>query len=342
MTDRILVLSVDRDDDLGSKTECKGPLIGREDVLRGATQLGLSDPEDSDFNAMFEAVKVYDELKKKYKVEVAILTGNSNVGLASDREVARQIEVVIKKFNADYAILVTDGTEDEHVMPIIQSRVPIMSVRRVIVKQAEQLESTYYKIKDFIQESTDNPKFARLLFGVPAIVLLLFALFGIEGFRLILGVLGAYFFIKGFKLEDYVYGGIDELKTSLTRKRFAFFAYMVAIAFAILGTYRGYEDALEWLNIGIFETASSYISSSVYFYYVSLAMMWLGSNISKRKRRARNVLSVGIFGFAVSLVIYNASELILQPEISLINFIGSIVIGFVMIFVALLIEWKSY
>ena len=45
---KILVLCVDRDDDIGVKTGIKGPLVGRDDNLAAATKLGLADPEDSD------------------------------------------------------------------------------------------------------------------------------------------------------------------------------------------------------------------------------------------------------------------------------------------------------
>jgi len=185
--EKVLIVSVDRDDDLGRKSKVRGPVVGREAVLKAAEALGLADAEESDFNAMFQAVRLYDDMKRQYDVEVAILTGHDNVGIQSDREVNKQLVSVLSRFQADYAIVVTDGTEDEHVMPIIQSRVPILSVRRVVVKQSEELESTYYKIKDFISESLDNPKFARLVFGLPAVALLLYALFGIDGWRLIVG-----------------------------------------------------------------------------------------------------------------------------------------------------------
>jgi len=42
---KILVLCVDRDDDIGVKTGIKAPLVGREDNLAAATKLGLADPE---------------------------------------------------------------------------------------------------------------------------------------------------------------------------------------------------------------------------------------------------------------------------------------------------------
>ena len=133
--DKIIVLCVDRDNDIGEKTSFKGPILGRDKILKSANELGLADPEDSDFNALFRAVKVFDELKKRYNAEIAALTGDKNVGIQSDKKISEQLDSVLKKFKADYTILVTDGVEDEHIIPIIQSKVPIMSVRRVVVKQ---------------------------------------------------------------------------------------------------------------------------------------------------------------------------------------------------------------
>jgi len=250
--DNILVLSVDRDNDIGEKTSFSGPIIGRRDVIRTATELGIADPEDSDSNALFQAIKLHDEISRQHKTGLAVITGHRNVGIESDREIARQINIVLERFGADYAILVTDGAEDESIIPIIQSRIPIMSVRRVVVKQSEQLESTYFKIKDFITESLDNPKFSRLVFGLPAVILVLFAIFGAEGGRIILGVLGVYLLIKGFKLEKYFTSVGDEFKTALSRRRFAFFTYIVALIFAGLASYRGYEAIIELMNIGFF------------------------------------------------------------------------------------------
>src|SRR5205823_6437131 len=59
---KILVLCVDRDDDIGVKTGIKTPLIGREANLNAATKLGLADPEDSDVNALLSAISTYDGL----------------------------------------------------------------------------------------------------------------------------------------------------------------------------------------------------------------------------------------------------------------------------------------
>jgi putative membrane protein len=328
--DRILVLSVDRDNDVGEKTKIKGPVIGNEAVIKTAVALGRADPSDSDLNALFQSVRVYDDIKKDYTAEVAVITGKRDVGIASDKEITTQLEKVLRGFKANYVILVTDGSEDEHVMPIIQSRVPILSVDRVIVKQSERLESTYYKIKDFLEETMENPKYTRLFFGLPAIALLIYALF-----------VGAFLFVKGFRLDKYIISGLNELSTSLTRRRFAFFTYIVGIALFILASVRGYDAAIQWINIGVFETAASFVLSSIYFFYLGGIIAWIGHSMSSVKRSGKTVVSVTIFGFAVSFVIFNAANIILNPNISMFNFVLSILIGFALIFAALAIELKK-
>ncbi len=336
--DRIMVMSVDRDNDIGHKLNINGPITGKEKVLETATALSLEDPEDSDSNAIFGAVKVFEELKNKYSSEVVVVTGHRNRGIDADREISRQLNEVLRERPSDFVVLVTDGADDEHVIPIIQSYIPILSVRRIVVRQSERLESSYYKIKDFIKETLENPKFARLVFGLPAIALLLYAAFGDTGWRIIVGVVGAYLFIRGFKLEDYVLGVFSELKESFTGRRLAFFMYIVAIAVTALAIYRGYNSVVDFMNLGFFEATAAFLISSVYFFWISGTIAWLGRSMSLKERKTSRLASPPLFGLAATLVIYNASELILNPEISSFNFILSIALGFVLAFIAIALE----
>ncbi|MDH5747666.1 MAG: DUF373 family protein, partial [Candidatus Bathyarchaeota archaeon] len=78
--ERTLILCVDRDDDLGMKAGIKTPILGRKDNVNAAASLALRDPEEPDANAMFEAVRIYDNLKKGAKeqeeeYEVATIAG---------------------------------------------------------------------------------------------------------------------------------------------------------------------------------------------------------------------------------------------------------------------------
>ncbi|MFH1294435.1 MAG: DUF373 family protein [Candidatus Aenigmatarchaeota archaeon] len=340
--ERILVLTVDRDNDIGRKAGVKNVVIGREALLKAAQKFALADPTDSDMNAIYQAVKTADELVNEFKVEVALLIGDVDVGVRSDKRISDQLKAVLTQFPADAAVLVSDGAEDEHIIPIIQSRLPIISVNRVIVHQAEQLESSYFKIKDFLNESLDNSKYARLIFGLPAIILILGAVFGAEGWRAIIGILGAYLLLKGFKLEKYIYNAADELSTSFTRRRFAFFVYIIAIAFGAIAFYRGYSAMQNWLSSGIFEWVASFVNASIYYFFLSGVSAWIGRVISKiKEHRGGRIVAMPLFGLAISVVIFTTSGLILTEEFSLLTFILSIGIGFGLLVLAFLIEWRG-
>ncbi|MBI4020801.1 MAG: DUF373 family protein [Candidatus Aenigmarchaeota archaeon] len=338
--DKILVLSVDRDDDIGAKAGIRGPIVGREAVLKAATAFAIADPEDSDANAIFQALKMYEEAKKQYTAEVAVLTGHEEVGLRSDKIIADQLARILKKFPATGAIFVSDGAEDEHILPIVQSRVPIISVRRVVVRQSEELESGYYKIKDFLKESMDNPKVSRIVFGIPAIVLILLWIFGIEGFRIVLGLLGVYLLIKGFKFERYLMAAALELQHTLAHKRFLFFLYIMSVVFLILGAYNGVL-LLPTGQVGLFEAIASFTSGGIFLFYLAATVVMLGRSIAYEERTKKKMLALTIFGFSIAWVIYNAAELIINPDVSGLNFFLSIVGGFALIFVALVIEMRA-
>jgi putative membrane protein len=340
-SDKILVLNVDRDNDLGEKIKVKGPVMGRGSVLKAGTELGLKDPESSDFNGIFEAVKAYDDMKKQYNVEIAVLTGDRDVGVKSDRIIGEQLKTVLSRFHANFVVLVTDGSEDEHVMPVIQSKVPILSVKRVVVRQADQLQSVYFKVKDFVHETLEDPKVSRLLFGIPAIALIIYAIFGIEGWRLILGVVGFYLFLRGFRLDRYVLRMFGELESSFEHRRFAFYGYVVGMAFAALATYRGYFGALAQSGMGVFEIAAGFVIESVYLYFMGGSIAWISRNVSVRKRGAMRIAAIPLFAFAMSIVAYTAADLILNPASTGLTFILSIVAGFGMLLAAIILEWKG-
>jgi len=168
---KTLVLGVDRDDDIGVKAGIKGPLIGRDENLAAAMKLGLVDPEDSDVNALLSAVSLYDErVRLGEDAEIATITGDVRVGAISDHALVEQLERVLEEVKPTRTYLVSDGAEDEFIMPMIVSRVRVDHVRRVYVKQNPALESTYYAFRKAMR----NPKFRRRVFfpiGLALVVL---------------------------------------------------------------------------------------------------------------------------------------------------------------------------
>ncbi|WP_198011270.1 DUF373 family protein [Thermococcus sp. PK] len=213
------MLAIDRDDDFGKKAGVRGPVIGRDACIDAALKLSLADPEDSDANVLYAAVKLYDELKERGEfedVEVALITGHPDVGIKSDLELQRQLEEVLKRFPADGVIPVTDGAEDEQIFPMITSRLPIISTRRVVVKQSEGIETTYYILYRYLKEILSDPEAAKIFFGLPGMILLIYGVAKLLSIKypqsvtiisstvtgLILFIVGGYFFAKAFRIKE--------------------------------------------------------------------------------------------------------------------------------------------
>ena len=56
-SNKLLVICVDRDNDVGEKAGIITPVIGRDKCIEAAQRLALEDPEDADSNSIFSAIK---------------------------------------------------------------------------------------------------------------------------------------------------------------------------------------------------------------------------------------------------------------------------------------------
>lgn len=255
---RILVLSVDRDDDLGRKAGVEGPVTGRENVLDAAVKLGLADPSDSDTNVLFRAIKMRDEWEQRArKIEVAAVTGDERVGVDSDVKIGTQLDSILKKFKADGVILVTDGREDEFIEPVIRSKTEIISLDRIIVQQSEELETTYFILHEYLRNLMEDRRVSGLLFGLPGLWLMSFCIaYYFKRFEILYiigGFTGFYIFSKGF--------GIDKiLSEELAPGRFSIFTYLAAFLLGFVGFFNIWEHAPStWQEIQLFRLFQLYI-----------------------------------------------------------------------------------
>ena len=162
---RLLVLNVDRDDDLGRKTGIRAPILGRQAMLEAATALAVADPEEADANGMFAAIKEFDEISRRkleYDAEevfVGAVTGHVREGLFADNAISHQIDEIIAQTKADSVVLISDGAEDEHVIPILKTRVKVNGVKRVIIKQARNLEGVLFLFNRLIHDEKLQRRF---------------------------------------------------------------------------------------------------------------------------------------------------------------------------------------
>ncbi len=173
---KVLVLCIDRDNDVGEKLGIPTPVIGRENVLSVAIQYILRYPDDSDANAMFAAVQIYDNLAStlgKDNVEVALVTGSSSEDTMADLKLLDEVSRVLKVFDADGIIVVSDSPSDEAVVPLLQSKRPVISVRRVIVRQSRRFEEFAVLAKYYLIKMLTEPKYRKYALGLPGVIFLL-------------------------------------------------------------------------------------------------------------------------------------------------------------------------
>jgi len=178
---RILILCVDRDGDIETKAGIKTPVLGRTANLDAAVSLALRDPEEPDANAMFEAVRLFDRLETEKQpaesFEVATISGLERGGVGADRKLVAELSSLLGSFNADEVILVSDGYSDEAILPLVESRVPVSSVRRIVVKHSETIEETAALFSRYMKLIWENPRYARIALGIPGLLFFLYGIF---------------------------------------------------------------------------------------------------------------------------------------------------------------------
>jgi len=241
----LVVLCVDLDDDLGRKTEIETPVVGREAVRDAAVSLATVDPEDSDVNVLFGGLHIQEETAGP--VEVAAVTGTDDDDVRANREVGRELDSVLDRFpDSDVRVLVvTDGAQDESVLPVIRSRVVIDGVRRIVVRQAQDLESMYYTMKQVL----NDPETRGTVLVPLGVLLLIYPLtilsnwLGLPGAVLGVtsGLLGLYVLFRGLGLGDHVRESLSSFRESLYAGRVTLVTYVVAVVLVLIGAAEGYE-----------------------------------------------------------------------------------------------------
>ncbi len=315
---RTLVLNVDRDDDIGYKAFIESPVIGRDACLNAAESLALKDPEDSDVNAIFQTIKTYDELiENGEEADIAIIGGNHFRFIEGDRKIGRLLHDVITMTGSTNCILVTDGGEDEYVLPIITSRIPVSSIQRVVVSQMPNLEGTYYIIKKLISD----PKISRFVLVLPGLALLLYAVSYVLdrpeiATIVIAGGIGAYLLYRGFSLDEMIQDQYKSLKSTLSRGRFSFVTSIGGIIIGVIAIIEGYSNlAKYWDGSGLFPALLIFIYGSIVWFTVAGILISSGSIIDSflhEREIFTKVIILPFFVSAVGVFAYGGSSYILS------------------------------
>jgi putative membrane protein len=340
---RILVLCVDRDNDLYDKVKIPGPVVGRQANIDAATKLIIKDPEEADANTIFESVNIYDSISKEENAEVVTLTGDKSLGYFADREITKQLDGVLRNFRADSCILVSDGASDEQVIPIIESRVKIDSVKLVVMKQAKELEKTYFVLLEKLKE----PHYARIIWGIPALVILMLIISESLGYgwKLAGFALGLYFLVMAAGLEENIIRLLSGFHFSA--ERISFILYLSALPLILISLVLGYQEFLTRM----LETSDTLKLSAYVLLKILLILPWaivlmlLGRILDLlHDKKKYAVVKYGLYAISVFILwaVFTVASEWIVAEVYFSDFVATLLAGMVVAFISLrIMDWMK-
>jgi putative membrane protein len=351
---RILILCVDRDGDLETKAGIKTPLLGRTENLDAAVSLALRDPEEPDANAMFEAIRLHDRLQNEKQpeetFEVATISGMERGGVGADRKLVAELTKLLGSFAANEVILVSDGYSDEAVLPLVESRVPVSSVRRIVIKHSESIEETAALFSRYLRLIWENPRYARIALGVPGLLFLLYGIFYIMeqvGYYLIsiVLILGGVLLVKGFGVDRgarNLYKWAREYSPPPLPLQISNYAIIAGILCIAVSVYLGVANAgsapglnpapidfAGWLSV-LPEVAGFFIKGFMDLLVVGISIVLSGRSVrlyfERDARLLRNVaMVVSVIWFR--WILDATANILIDPALGFSNLVFAIIVG---------------
>ena len=302
---KLLILVVDRDNDIGRKTGLQTPIVGFEENLKAAQALLLADPEEADANAIFGGLKLYRELAEKLgdDVEIATLAGEENEGIEADMKIMKELEQVLQRFKADGCVLVSDGVTDQFITPILSSKLPILSVRRVVVRHSEAVEQTWLVLGRYLKLVFTEPRYAKIFLGIPGLLMAtigILYMINVASIPLILSAIGVYFILRGFGADQRIassFKNLLQLFRMPAYTQFRAYAALTTFILLLLGFYTGYVSALKAVEEA-YPTAPDF--STHVWWWLDKAPFIVGAYING----SIDLISVAIFVTLFANIVY--------------------------------------
>jgi putative membrane protein len=204
-----LIIYIDIDDDLG-KIGISTPIIGENNVKEVINIASEKIPTDSDFNTLVVAYNIYKKMKNQGEnVEIVLLTGDTNGGLEAQMKFSMKLDKVLNELKPDSVIVVFDSPEDSKAIPIIQSRVKVIGIERVLVEQYRSVEETYVLLGRYLRKALSDPRYSRIFLGVPGLILLISSILSILNLSsyagpIILLIIGIVMLARGLRIDEMI------------------------------------------------------------------------------------------------------------------------------------------
>jgi putative membrane protein len=357
---RLLVINVDRDNDIGGKTGLETPIVGRQQCLDAAAKLCLADPEEADANAIFATVKMYDELiAKGYDCSIAVLAGVSESGFEADQKVRREATVVIGSLKPEGLVLVSDGIEDEKLAPVLQSFAPIVSIRRIVIKHSASVEETYEVLGRYFKMLIYDPRYSKFFLGVPGALLLLYILVSALGLNpsyygyAIAFVLGVSFLIRAFDIDKAIIG--VRRRTYFFPRLFALIVSLILVVVASVQAYskvlllRDYADFLLHPNTiwtYLAEFSGTFILNAQLLVWIAIATNVVVAIVYHAMRKSTKIIRDAIALTSLALLyapVAGMAEALISPSTAnTLNFIIVVYAGLAVLLVVVYFAYNFY
>jgi len=248
--------------------------------LEAATKLALITPEDTDVNALFGAIRQLDLLKAQgvENVEIAVVSGSVKGGVEADLNIRREVIELKENLNPSGVVFVSDGGEDERVIPIIQSLLPLFSVQRITVQYSKGIEENYRVLASYIKKGLTEPRFIKYTLGIPGLLIIASTALALAGlsayvyyaFYTIGLVIGIIMTIRGFNIPDVI-------ETEWEKQPIYLIGRIVSIIVLVVAVFTDIEIIFSHVNV---TQSVSLIVKGTFDYYVLALIIYFSSIVA--------------------------------------------------------------
>jgi putative membrane protein len=161
------------------------------------------------------------------------------------------------------------------------------AVHRIIVKQHENLESTYYIIK----QAFNDPKISHTFFMPLGLAFMIYAISLYMNrpevaIIAITGAIGLYMLFRGTGFDDVFNDFKDSMLKSLQGGKITFIMYLAALILSLIGTVQGGIELWDYYNreimVGYLILLMGFINASIWWYVFSGVLISAGKIIDMR------------------------------------------------------------
>ncbi|PSP71302.1 hypothetical protein BRC80_06140 [Halobacteriales archaeon QH_9_66_26] len=265
------------------------PVVGERAVRSLVTEVGLDDPEDSRVNCLLEGLRLTRERRDEGEEPVLAAVSAPDESVDSDRAIAQQIDDLLADHPVESAVVVTDNAADERLVHVIESRVRVDGVSRVVVRQARDLESTYYLLKQFLADeqlrTTVLVPIGLFLLAVPVLVAVQNVTVALAT---IASVAGLFLLYKGLGVDDALAVLAGVVRDGLYTGRVSIVTTVVAAGLALVGIVAGVISATPFATeASALTTAMAFLFDSVPWLAIAALTASVGRALDEWLRNAR-------------------------------------------------------